>query len=362
MWRLLRPDALTVFRDSKVRKVLGRYANIVEEKRYAKFLIAKTLPANYKQSDDTEKLWALHDDLTEQYYQLEKEVDSGRRKLGETKPEQSYLSLKVELANRILQSCNFCVRSCRVNRATGELGWCRVGRDFNLSTIFTHMGEEPELVPSGTVFTIGCNLRCLHCQNWSISQQYEKGEVFTPRMMTSAVEQLKSADCRNLNMVGGEPTPNLHRWLETLSLVKSNIATVWNSNSYYSEETAKLLAGLIDVYLLDFKYGNNRCAERISAAPKYWETCTTNHLHARKYGELIIRVLVLPEHNKCCTRPTLRWIAENLGTDVRINLMDQFKPEWRAHEVSEFSRRLTREEFSEAVHIAREVGLTNFIT
>jgi len=153
MWRLLRPDALTVFRDQKVRKVLGRYANIVEEKRYAKFLIAKTLSANYKQSDDTEKLWALHDDLTEQYYQLEKEVDSGRRKLGETKPEQSYLSLKVELANRILQSCNFCVRSCRVNRATGELGWCRVGRDFNLSTIFTHMGEEPELVPSGTVFT-----------------------------------------------------------------------------------------------------------------------------------------------------------------------------------------------------------------
>jgi len=181
-------------------------------------------------------------------------------------------------------------------------------------------------------------------------------------MMTSAVEQLKSADCRNLNMVGGEPTPNLHRWLETLSLVKSNIATVWNSNSYYSEETAKLLTGLIDVYLLDFKYGNNECAERISSAPKYWEACTRNHLYGMKYGELIIRVLVLPEHNKCCTRPILEWIAENLGTEVRINLMDQYRPEWRASELQGLRRRLTREEFDEAVQIAKDVGLTNFIT
>jgi len=362
MWSLLRPDALSVFREPKVRRALGRYSNIVEGKCAAKLLIAKRLPADYRQSDDIDNLWSIHDDLTKQYYLLERQVDSGRKELDEIgETERSYLDLKVELANRVLRSCNFCVRSCHINRAAGELGWCRVGRDFCVSTIFPHMGEEPELVPSGTVFTIGCNLRCLHCQNWSISQRYEAGELYAPKTMANAVERLKSIGCRNLNMVGGEPTPYLHRWLETLSLVKTSIATVWNSNSYYSEETARLLAGMIDVYLLDFKYGNNECAERISSAPRYWETCIRNHLYAAKYGELIIRVLVLPEHNRCCTKPILEWVAENLGKETRLNLMDQFRPEWRAHEVPELRRRLTREEFSEAVQIARDVGLTNLV-
>ena len=102
------------------------------------------------------------------------------------------------------------------------------------------------------------------------------------------------------------------------------------ANSYYSHEEAQLLAGFIDLYLLDFKYGNNTCAEEISDAPGYWEACTRNHLTALKYGELLIRVLVLPGHNECCTRPILQWIHDNLGPWTRVNLMFQYRPEWRA--------------------------------
>lgn len=350
-------------KDPKARRALGRYMGIVEGRYAPKFLIAKKLPADYSESDNTSELWALHGDLTNRYYTLEGQIDSGETELSMlANAERSYLDLKLELANRILRQCSFCVRSCGVNRAAGALGWCRVGKEFHVSTAFPHMGEEPELVPSGTVFTIGCNIRCLHCQNWSISQQFEVGEFYTSKAMADAVERLKGIGCRNLNMVGGEPTPYLHKWVETLNLVKMNIATVWNSNSYYSEEVAKLLTGLIDVYLLDFKYGSNECAEKISSAAKYWETCTRNHLYAAKYGELIVRVLVLPEHNKCCAKPILKWIAGSIGTEVRVNLMDQYRPEWRAHEVPELRRSLTREEFNEAMQMAKDTGLTNLIT
>jgi putative pyruvate formate lyase activating enzyme len=141
-----------------------------------------------------------------------------------------------------------------------------------------------------------------------------------------------------------------------------NVPVVWNSNTYYSEETARLLAGFADVYLLDFKYGNNECAEKISNAPNYWEVCTRNHLYAMKHGELIIRVLVLPGHLECCAKEILNWIAENLGKNTRTNVMFQYRPEWKAHEVPELRRRLTTEEMQRAVQLAEQAGLTNFIT
>ncbi len=360
---MVRPDALTVLQDEGARRALGRYFDIFQNRKMAKFLIAKKVPADYDPSDPMDGLWTLHEDVTRQYYILERRVDQAQTSLDELDtPKRSYLDLKVDLANRMLRNCHFCVRQCGADRSSGELGWCKAGSQFLLSSMFEHVGEEPELVPSGTIFTIACNLRCLHCQNWTISQRFEAGEPYTPQVMARAVERLRSAGCRNINMVGGEPTPWLHQWLDTFRYVNTNVPTVWNSNSYYSDETAKLLGGFIDVYLLDFKYGPGRCSKRISDAPNYWEACTRNHLCAKEYGELLIRVLVLPEHNECCTRPILEWVAKNLGAEVRLNLMDQYRPEWRAHEVPELRRRLTRNEFDEAVEIAKSVGLTNFIT
>jgi putative pyruvate formate lyase activating enzyme len=176
------------------------------------------------------------------------------------------------------------------------------------------------------------------------------------------VERLRLNGCRNINMVGGEPTPWLQQWMSVFKLVDINVPVVWNSNAYYSPETAKLLADFVDVYLLDFKYGPGECAEEISEAPDYWDTCTHNHLEAQKSGEIIVRILVLPNHLECCTKPTLNWVAENLGVQARVNLMFQYRPEWRASEIPELRRKLWNVEMDRAIALAKEAGLVNFIT
>lgn len=362
MWKFLRPDAVAVLDDEMAKKSLNRYFAVMQNKKLAKFLIAKKVPAEFSKQDSIEELWQKHEKLTQEFCNFEKQIDSNQ--LSPQKiptPEKSYLDLKIEIANKILAKCHFCTRRCGANRVEGELGYCKCGNEIRVSSIFEHMGEEPELVPSGTIFTMGCTMQCKHCQNWTISQWIEKGEKYTPEKLAEEVEALRSSGCRNANLVGGEPTPWLEQWLQTFKHVNVNIPVVWNSNTYYSPETAQLLAGFADIYLLDFKYGPGDCAERISEAPNYWKVCTQNHLTAKKHGELIIRVLVLPNHLECCTKPILNWIAQNLGKETRVNVMFQYRPEWRAYEIPELRRRLTRDEMDKAVKLAKDAGLVNFI-
>jgi len=362
MWKMLRPDAVAVLSDELAKKSLARYFAVMQNEKLARFILAKMLPADFDENSSMEELWKKHDELTRTFYNFEKELDTQEKPSSASFAERSYLDLKIEISRRILERCHFCVRKCGVNRLKGQLGFCRCGKEIKVSSIFEHVGEEPELVPSGTIFTMGCTIRCKHCQNWTISQWMEKGEVFTPERLAKEVEYLRNSGCRNANLVGGEPTPWLEQWFETFKHVNVNIPVVWNSNTYYSPETAQLLAGFVDVYLLDFKYGPGKCAERISEAPNYWNICTYNHLIAKKYGELIIRVLVLPGHLECCTRPILNWIAENLDKETRVNIMFQYRPEWRAYEIPELRRRLTRNEMDAAIMMAEEIGLKNFIT
>lgn len=363
MWTFLRPDAAAVLKDKNARQSLARYFSTVQGLKTAKFIIAKKLAAEFNKNDPTAKLWKLHSQLLQEYYKLEKKSDNcSTNPEGLATPRQSFLDLKIEIANRILESCHFCTRRCGINRKRGNKGYCKCGTDMAISSIFEHMGEEPELVPSGTIFTMGCTMRCRHCQNWSISQWIEQGEPYSSQSLAAAVERLRRNGCRNANLVGGDPTPWLAQWLQVFKHVNVNVPVVWNSNSYYSEETAKLLAGFVDVYLLDFKYGNNECATRISDALSYWEVCTRNHCYAGKHGELLIRVLVLPDHLDCCVKPILEWIGKNLGVKTRVNIMFQYRPEWRAHEIPELRRRLTSVEREKAVVLAKQAGLDNFIT
>ena len=359
----LRPDAAAVLKDKKARASLSRYFAVMHDEKPAKFMIAKKLQTEFGENDPIEELWQKHAELTQKFHETEKGIDTNQKSFRDmAKPEKSYLDLKVEIARRILHTCHFCTRRCGVNRVEGKVGYCRCGTDITVSSIFEHMGEEPELVPSGTIFTMGCTLRCRHCQNWTISQWMEKGEVFKPQALAKEVEQLRMNGCRNANLVGGEPTPWLEQWLETFKYVDKNVPVVWNSNSYYSSETARLLAGFVDVYLLDFKYGPDECADKISDAPDYWEACTRNHLEAKKYGELIIRILVLPNHLECCTKSIINWVAENLGAETRVNAMFQYRPEWKAYEIPELRRRLTRDEKKRAIQLAKDANLANFIT
>ena len=363
MWMLLRPDSKSVLKDKGAQASLGRYFAVMQNEKLAKFMIAKMVPAGFSENDSLEELWQRHAALVTEFFRIESEVDAERIKWKEMAvPEKSFLDLKIEIAGRILRNCHFCTRRCGADRVEGKLGYCRCGREITVSSIFEHVGEEPELVPSGTIFTMGCTMRCKHCQNWTMSQWMENGEVYKPMELAKEVENLRRNGCRNANLVGGEPTPWLQQWFETFKHVNVNIPVVWNSNSYYSPETAMLLAGFADVYLLDFKVGPGDCAKKISDAPDYWKVCTHNHLEAKKYGELIIRVLVLPKHLECCTKPILDWIAENLGRETRVNIMFQYRPEWRAHELPELQRRLTEEEMKRAVQLAREAKLVNFIT
>jgi putative pyruvate formate lyase activating enzyme len=360
MWKITNPDAEAVLYDELTKKSLARYFAVMQNKKKAKFMTAKLLPAEFDENAPLETLWKEHAKRTEDFHKIENEIDTNKENEFPT-PTKSYFDLKIAIANKILRQCHLCSRRCRVNRSTGELGYCKCGDTMAVSSIFAHVGEEPELVPSGTIFTVGCTICCLHCQNWTISQWMEPGNRCKPRDMAVAVERLRLSECRNVNLVGGEPTPWLPQWLETFKHVTVNVPIVWNSNAYYSPETASLLAGFADVYLLDFKYGPADCAVRISDAPDYWKVCTRNHLEAKKHGELIIRVLVLPNHLECCTKPTLNWIAENLGAETRVNLMFQYRPEWRAHEIPELRRHLTNNEIKKAVQLAEKAGLTNLV-
>jgi putative pyruvate formate lyase activating enzyme len=363
MWRLLRPDAVAVLRDESARKSLARYLAVMQDEKPAKFRIAKKLPAEFSENDSTETLWQEHVRLSQRFCEIEREIDHGNETFAEMPtPTKSYLDLKIELGNRILLSCCFCARKCQVNRLKGQLGYCRCGSKITVSSIFEHMGEEPELVPSGTVFTMGCTMRCKHCQNWTISQWEEKGRIYEQYALAEEVEQLRLSGCRNINLVGGEPTPWLQQWLGTFKHVDINVPVVWNSNTYYSQETANLLAGFVDVYLLDFKYGPGDCAEKISDASNYWGVCTWNHLLGKGFGELIVRILVLPNHLECCASPIINWIADNLGAGTRVNIMFQYRPDWRAWEIPDLRRRLTGAEMDRAIQLAKEANLTNFIT
>lgn len=273
--------------------------------------------------------------------------------------ESGELNRKISEAEVVLRSCELCGRRCKVNRSAGELGWCKAPNKMVLSSHLVHLGEESFFVPSFAVFFWGCTFSCQHCQNWTISQRQEVGKIYDEGDLAEVID--KNSACKNVNLVGGEPTPYLPFILKTMRSVKSDIPVVWNSNFFMSEKSMDLLRGFVDVYLSDFKYGNDECAKRLSGANNYLEVVKRNHKSAFQDSELVIRHLVLPNHFECCTKPVLQFIAENFGDKVIINVMAQYHPCYRAEEHKEINRRLTKEEFGKAVKLAEELKL-NFIT
>jgi putative pyruvate formate lyase activating enzyme len=271
------------------------------------------------------------------------------------------VDLKAALGARMLRDCRLCERACGKNRAQGDVGHCGV-LSARVCSDFLHMGEEPDLTPSYTIFFAGCTFNCVFCQNWDISTHPEAGLEISPADMARKIELRETADgrrygrARNVNWVGGEPTSNLPYILEVLNACEANLPQVWNSNMYMSLEAMALLNGIVDVYLTDFKYGNDKCASRLSNAPHYMKVVERNHLLARANGEMIIRHLVLPEHVECCTRPALTWIAENL-VDVKVNVMAQYRPEYRARDFPEIAHPLAMRDHDAALGIAEKLGL-----
>lgn len=365
---ILRPDALAALENSTFRKTLEWYYSVLLEDLPAKFHIAKAIEipkdVGSLKNIELEHLWSLHKELEPVFLSLWREVKKNRikfkefkAKYGEASP--NLIDLLIEISNRLVKECSFCERRCRVNRSLGIKGFCGLDNKSYVHSWFLHIGEEAPLVPSGTIFYGGCNFKCVFCQNWDISQENPLGGVeVNPYHLALIQKELKLNGARNINHVGGDPTPNIHNILESLKYIDINIAQLWNSNFYMSEEALKLLIYVIDIWLPDFKYGNNNCAIRLSSAPRYVEVVGRNHRIAIQWGDMIIRHLVLPNHVDCCSKPVLKWIADNLPKDkVLVNIMDQYRPEYKAYQFKEISRRVRYDELEEVYAYADKLGL-----
>ena len=323
------------------RNILSNYFQIIDEDRTAKYLQSKNIPVSFDKSDSIEILCKIHDDSLDY------------TKIKDIEPNQSLIDLKIELANRIFKNCIFCENKCKINR-NKDKGKCGV-KQTRISSEFLHIGEEEILIPSHTIFFSGCTFNCVFCQNWDISQRIN-GLYVKPDRLAEIIKNRKYQGSINVNCVGGDPNPNISYILKTLKNLDVNIPQIWNSNMYCSIESMRLLDGIIDLYLTDFKYGNNKCAERLSKIKNYFEIINRNHKEIYDKSEMIIRHLVLPNHIDCCSKPIIDWISENIP-GVLVNIMGQYRPEYNAGKYQDISRNVSIKEINEVKKYAEDKGI-----
>jgi len=286
--------------------------------------------------------------------------------------ESGELKTRIAALRLILQSCTLCPRECQVNRLDGELGVCGAGDTLVVSSVFPHFGEEPPLVGqsgSGTIFLTHCNLRCAFCQNYDISHRGEGSETSLQQMARYMVA-LQKRGCHNINFV--TPThfsPQLIAALPAAIDMGLRLPLVYNCGGYESLEVIKLLENIVDVYMPDAKFAESEVARKFCDAPDYPEVCqgVLKEMH-RQVGVLqtnrsgvaergvLIRHLVMPE-GLAGTEQIMKFIAEELSIDSYVNIMIQYYPQYKAGEYPELRRRITPEEFQDALAIARSFGL-----
>jgi len=281
---------------------------------------------------------------------------------------------RVREAYRRLAACDLCPHDCGVNRVAGEVGICGAGLKPKIASANVHHGEEPPISGSrgsGTIFLSGCSLKCVFCQNFPISQLSNGEEISTGELATRMLG-LQRRRVHNINLV--TPTHYLPQILAALWLAVPqgfDLPLVWNSSGYEKVDALQLLDGVVSVYLPDMKYCDDSQSVEISSAPGYRginrEAVTemlrqVGHLSTDINGiaehGLIIRHLVLPG-GRAGTVDTLRWIADNLGLETHIALMNQYFPAHVAHRVPGLDRKITSEEYDQAVEILEECGLEN---
>lgn len=336
-----------------LEKELSTYLEIMLNRKLSRSKVALMLEV--EENNDFNSLLDIHRQMQVQFKNIFDKQTSKELK----EPVFSYLDLKIKIAEEIFKNCYFCEKRCYVDRNINK-GYCKVIKP-KIASEFIHVGEEAPLVPSHAIFFTGCNFECIYCQNFDISQFPESGLEIDEKTLANIIDRRRMEGSRNVNFVGGDPTPNLLYILKTMRLSKENVPVIWNSNFYMSEDAMNLLDGFVDLYLSDFKYGPSNCAEYLSGIENYWEIVTRNHMMAKKAGDMIIRHLVLPNHVECCSKPILKWISENLGNETVVNIMGQYRPVYRANECTEIKRYPHRGEMEEALNYAKSLGLINLI-
>jgi putative pyruvate formate lyase activating enzyme len=317
--------------------------------------------------------------------------------------EKKELKRRIEKLFKILENCEICPRKCHVNRLKGERGYCQLGYLPMVSAYHPHFGEESVLVGrygSGTCFMTSCNLSCVYCQNYEISQLRIGEEVSFERLAEIMIE-LQNLGCHNINLV--TPTPQVPAILKSLEIAIEKglkIPLVYNTNSYDSLETLKLLDGIVDIYLPDAKYSDvprrvakqlfrgDEIAKKYSNAPNYFKIMKSaiKEMH-RQVGDLVIsklksqnsklklksknfdnilegvairglivRHLVLP-NGLAGSEKIFEFIAKEISKNTWVNVMAQYTPYWKAEKYPELNRKITKEEFKHAVNLAKKFGL-----
>lgn len=279
---------------------------------------------------------------------------------------------------RLLNPCRVCPRNCRVNRTEEKPkpgGFCQVGVKTRIFSFHPHFGEERPLVGpsastggSGTIFFSSCNLACVYCQNWEISQLRQGREVESEELAEMMIE-LQTKGCHNINFVS--PTIWIPQILKALGIAADkglNLPLVYNTGGYDSAESLKLLEGIIDIYMPDIKYSDSKIALKYSLVPNYWGMVqgAVSEMH-RQVGDLVIdkkgiaqkglliRHLVLPG-GLAGTEKVMKLI-DSLSKNSYVNIMDQYYPTNKAHQFLIINRRITPEEYQEAINLAKKEGL-----
>ncbi|MCX5909674.1 MAG: radical SAM protein [Deltaproteobacteria bacterium] len=267
------------------------------------------------------------------------------------------LHLKIELARRSLNRCDLCGWNCGVNRY-GESGKCGLKEKAYCSVPFVHICEEPPINPAASIKMFGCGMKCVYCQAHEHIEGWQASSE-AMELNQKVWEMVEWRKAISLEFVGGNPTESIPAILEFLSHAPEDfdLAIVWNDNLYGSEKAYRLLDGLIDIYLPDFRYGNNECARKLSGVEKYWEISTAGLKRMMEQKTRIItRILILPGHFKCCHKRVLEWLSQ-FKDRIWISLLDQYIPEYRAVGQPELGRMATNEEVAEVEHLAKELGL-----
>lgn len=279
---------------------------------------------------------------------------------------------KVELLEALLSECRLCPRECRIDRSAGELGFCRTGSSAVVSSWGPHFGEERPLVGyggSGTIFFTHCNLGCLFCQNYSISHLSEGSEMESDEL-AGVMLDLQGMGCHNINLVTPtHQTPMIFKAVLTARDRGLAIPIVYNTGGYDSLEVLRILEGIVDIYMPDFKYSDPEMAERYSEAPDYPVVVkeALREMH-RQVGDLLldhrgiairgllVRHLVMPE-GIAGTEKMAGFIAEEISRETYVNIMDQYHPCYRAFEMPPLDRRITGKEYNEAIETAKRLRL-----
>ena len=285
------------------------------------------------------------------------------------------LNKRIESAYALLESCRVCPRECGVNRLKNDkLGFCRSGLNPVVSSASPHHGEEPPLSGtrgSGTIFFTNCNLKCVYCQNYPISQM-GNGVERTPGELACQMLTLQEQGCHNINLV--TPTHFAPQILKALGIAKErgfNLPIVYNTSGYDSVETLRLFDGIVDIYLPDMRYSDDAAGMKYSIAPQYPEVnrAAVREMY-RQVGNLevgadgiakrglIVRHLILP-HGLSGTESVMKFLSEEISRDVYISLMSQYFPAYKANEFRELGRRITADEYDDAYRIMQRYGLEN---